>query len=111
MHQPGSGLFRHPGQAARQLAGRTGVAAIKLGARGALAATGTELVRASAIPVQVADTVGAGDSFDAGFIYGFLQGWPLARVLRLATVCGALSTRDPGGVSAQPTFVEAARYL
>ncbi len=93
--------------AATQLAEVTGVAAIKLGAAGAVAAQGDDLVRASSIPVRVVDTVGAGDSFDAGFIYGFLQGWPLVRSLRLAAICGALSTRQPGGVNAQPTLEEA----
>jgi len=97
--------------AARKLARQTGVVAIKLGAAGALAAQGDALVRAASIPVQVVDTVGAGDSFDAGFIYGYLQGWPLDKTLRLATVCGALSTRQPGGVEAQATLKEAISTL
>jgi sugar/nucleoside kinase (ribokinase family) len=97
--------------AARKLARQTGVAAIKLGAAGALAAQGDALVRASSIPVQVVDTVGAGDSFDAGFIYGYLHDWPLDKTLRLATVCGALSTRQPGGVAAQPDIEEAMAYV
>jgi sugar/nucleoside kinase (ribokinase family) len=97
--------------AARKLARQTGVAAIKLGAAGALAAQGDALVRASSIPVQVVDTVGAGDSFDAGFIYGYLHDWPLDKTLRLAAVCGALSTRQPGGVAAQPDIEEAMAYV
>ena len=97
--------------AARKLARQTGVAAIKLGAAGALAAQGDALVRASSIPVQVVDTVGAGDSFDAGFIYGHLHDWPLDKTLRLAAVCGALSTRQPGGVAAQPDIEEAMAYI
>jgi len=97
--------------AARKLARQTGVAAIKLGAAGALAAQGDALVRASSIPVQVVDTVGAGDSFDAGFIYGHLHDWPLDKTLRLAAVCGALSTRQPGGVAAQPDIEEALAYI
>jgi sugar/nucleoside kinase (ribokinase family) len=53
------------------------------------------------------DTTGAGDSFDAGFVYGFLAGWPLKRTLRLACACGALATRVPGGTNGQPTLAEA----
>ena len=98
-------------EAARGLARKTGIAAIKLGAAGALAAQGDDLVRAASIPVRVVDTVGAGDSLDAGFIYGHLQGWPLEKTLRLATVCGALSTRQPGGVDAQPFTEEAMSYV
>ncbi len=97
--------------AARRLARRAGLVAVKLGAEGALAACEEALVRAASIPVQVADTVGAGDSFDAGFLYGYLQGWPLEKTLRLATVCGALSTRQPGGVAAQPPLEEALAYM
>jgi sugar/nucleoside kinase (ribokinase family) len=56
--------------------------------------------------VEVFDTVGAGDSFDAGFIYGYLQGWPLEKSLRAAAICGALSTRAAGGIAAQANLTE-----
>jgi sugar/nucleoside kinase (ribokinase family) len=55
----------------------------------------------------VVDAVGAGDSFDAGFVYGALAGWPLEKALALAVACGALSTRAAGGTAAQPTLEEA----
>jgi sugar/nucleoside kinase (ribokinase family) len=61
--------------------------------------------------VPVVDTTGAGDSFDAGFVYGFLHGWPLVETLGLACACGALSTRAPGGTEAQPTLGEARELL
>jgi sugar/nucleoside kinase (ribokinase family) len=85
--------------------------AVKLGARGAIARRGSEIVHAPSIPVDVVDTTGAGDSFDAGFVYGFLHGWPLERTLRLAAVCGALSTRAAGGTGAQATLAQALRCL
>lgn len=81
--------------------------AVKLGARGALACRGDELVAQPALPAELADTTGAGDSFDAGFVYGQLQGWDLGRALRLACACGSLSTRALGGTGAQPTLAEA----
>jgi sugar/nucleoside kinase (ribokinase family) len=85
--------------------------AIKCGGRGALAGRGDETVRAPALPVQIVDTVGAGDTFDAGFLYGWLNGWSLEKTLSLAAVCGSLSTRAAGGTSAQPTFDEAMNYV
>jgi sugar/nucleoside kinase (ribokinase family) len=97
--------------AAHSLAQQTGIAAIKLGPAGALAATGDDLCRAASLPVQVADTVGAGDSFDAGFLYGYLNNWPLERCLRLGCVCGALSTQKTGGTAAQPTLEEAMAHV
>lgn len=98
-------------EAAEMLARVCRVVAIKMGAQGALARRGEELARAPAPDVAVVDTVGAGDSFDAGFLYGMLEGWPLEQALRLATVCGSLSARAAGGTAAQPTLAEAMAYV
>jgi sugar/nucleoside kinase (ribokinase family) len=59
----------------------------------------------------VADTIGAGDNFDAGFLYGHLKGWSLERSLSLAVACGSLSTRRAGGTAAQPTLEEAMQHV
>ena len=90
---------------------RVPTVAVKLGARGALACRGSQLARADSVPVDVVDTTGAGDSFDAGFVYGYLAGWPLDRMLRLGCVCGSLSTRGLGGTTAQPSLDEALAVL
>ena len=58
--------------------------------------------------MEVVDSTGAGDSFDAGFLYGFIGGWPLTATLDLAVACGSLSVAGIGGTAAQPTL-EAAR--
>jgi sugar/nucleoside kinase (ribokinase family) len=57
--------------------------------------------------VEPVDTVGAGDTFDAGLLAGLLSGEPLDQALALACACGALSTRAAGGTTAQPTIEEA----
>lgn len=97
--------------AARRLAGRVGTLAVKLGARGALGISKGNQEEAASIALQVVDTVGAGDSFDAGFIYGYLQGWGLGKTLRAATICGALSTRSAGGTAAQAVLAEVLTLL
>jgi sugar/nucleoside kinase (ribokinase family) len=85
-----------------------GTVVVKTAGRGAVAAqAGGGLVRVAGIPTQVVDSTGAGDSFDAGFLAGFLGGQPLRRCLEIGNACGALSTRGIGGVSTQPTMVEA----
>jgi sugar/nucleoside kinase (ribokinase family) len=85
--------------------------AVKLGARGAIACRGEEVARAVPPPIQVVDTVGAGDTFDAGFLYGFLNDWSLDKALSLAVACGSLSTQSAGGTAAQPTLDEAMSYV
>lgn len=98
-------------ETAAVLGGKVETLAIKLGARGALGVRNGETVIVPSIPVSVIDTVGAGDSFDAGFIYGVLQGWPLEKSLRVGAICGALSTRKAGGTTAQPVLEEVMGYL
>ncbi|HEX3326542.1 MAG TPA: carbohydrate kinase family protein [Actinomycetota bacterium] len=98
--------------AVETLAKATSVVAVKRGAAGGLVRSGDQLIRESALTVEeVADTTGAGDSFDAGFIAGRVLGWPLDRCLALGCGCGSLSTRLPGGTAAQPTMEEATRAL
>ncbi|WP_326812706.1 carbohydrate kinase family protein [Streptomyces scopuliridis] len=84
---------------------------VKNGADGALVHDGRTLLRAPAIPARPLDTVGAGDSFDAGFIAAFLRGLSIAEALTFAAACGALSTRAHGGTAAQPTWDEARTAL
>lgn len=97
--------------AAGKLGAKVNVLALKLGAEGALGICAGEQVRVASIPVEVVDTVGAGDSFDAGFLYGYLHRWPLEQSLRLGCVCGALSTQRAGGTEGQPTLQEAQDFL
>ncbi len=94
-------------EALELLATRVPIVAIKRGAAGAVAARGIERVEAIPPRVNVVDAVGAGDSFDAGFVCGLLKGWTLERALKLAVACGALSTRAAGGTQGQVTLDEA----
>lgn len=80
------------------------VLAVKLGEKGAIARRGGELVVSPALKVNVIDTVGAGDSFDAGFIFGWLNGLTLQKSLEIACACGSLSTKSAGGTSGQASL-------
>jgi len=97
--------------AAKQLASKSKIVAIKLGADGAAVRTKDKTIFTSSIPVNIVDTIGAGDSFDAGFLYGYLNDWELEKSLQLAVVCGALSTQAPGGTAAQPALDEALAFV
>jgi len=101
----------HVDLAADRLGNKVETLGIKLGAEGALGVHNGQHARAVSIPVSVVDTVGAGDSFDAGFLYGYLNGWSLEKSLRLACVCGARSTQCEGGTDGQPTLNDAMTFL
>ncbi len=65
--------------------------AIKKGELGAVGYHNGEFITAPAIqPNKVVDTVGAGDGFDAGVVYGFLQGWELEKTLNFANTIGSM---------------------
>ena len=97
--------------AAKQLVNKSKLVVIKLAADGAILQTKERMIFIPSIPVDVIDTIGAGDTFDAGFLYGYLNNWNLEKSLKLAAVCGALSTQEAGGIEGQPTLEEAISFL
>jgi fructokinase len=68
------------------------------GDRGALVVTAGDLVDLAGVPINVVDTVGAGDAFTAGLIWSRLSGWPWERAARLANQIGALVASRPGAM-------------
>jgi sulfofructose kinase len=70
--------------------------AATLGEEGVLAWDGKSSHYAPANRIEVADTIGAGDIFHAGFIYGLLQGWPLQRQLEFGCAAAALNCAGMG---------------
>lgn len=87
-------------RAIADLSGRVSVVAVKLGSCGAIARKGTQEWRCPPVAVDVVDTVGAGDTFDAGFICRFLQGAPIEECLAYANLAGAYSATRVGGTEA-----------
>ena len=73
---------------------------VKRDVRGALAVEDGRRYESDAVPVDSMDAIGAGDSFNAGFLHGFIKGWPLDRCLRFGNLTGAYSTTAPGGIEA-----------
>jgi sugar/nucleoside kinase (ribokinase family) len=82
--------------ALEQLATLAPLVVVKRGSAGAVARQGDTVVHSPALPVNVCDTTGAGDCFNAGFLYGRLTGLPLAGCLRRGNICGGLSTISRG---------------
>ena len=92
---------------ARLRSSGVGTVVVKTAAQGSVGAQASDRISVPALPTQVVDSTGAGDSFDAGFLAGFLGGESLRRCLEIGNACGSLSTRGIGGTSTQPTMVEA----
>jgi sugar/nucleoside kinase (ribokinase family) len=90
--------------------GRTVVVA-KLGAEGSMTLQDGRPVLIPGFPVRAIDTTGAGDSFNAGFLYSWLQKEPVTEAMRFASACGALSTTALGGTAGQPTAEAARAFL
>ncbi len=86
--------------AIRRLAERVPLLVVKLGAEGSVALEKGRRVKASPPVVTAVDHVGAGDSFDAGFLYQRLRGAPLEQCLAWGNLAGAFSTTQPGGTEA-----------
>ena len=86
--------------AARRLAEIVPLVVIKRGAEGATALRGTQCFKSSPVKVNAIDAVGAGDSFDAGFISRYIQGADVETCLSFGNLAGALSTTRPGGTEA-----------
>lgn len=83
-----------------QLSKYTPTVVIKLGEEGALATQDGTIHRSAALDVTPVDAVGAGDSFDAGFLFQYLEGSDIRRCLEYGTLCGALSVTQRGGTAA-----------
>jgi sugar/nucleoside kinase (ribokinase family) len=86
--------------ALRKLGKKVETVVIKRGSKGAMALRGGKIVTSPAVPVPVLDLVGAGDSFDAGFLHQFLRGADLLTCLANGNLCGAFSTTACGGTEA-----------
>lgn len=73
---------------------------VKLGGEGALAQRGSEQFRSPAVKTELVDPVGAGDSFDAGFLSKYVKGADLPTCLAFGNIAGALSVTRAGGTEA-----------
>jgi len=73
---------------------------VKQGADGAVALRNHERAESPALSVEAVDPVGAGDSFDAGFLRAYLKGRNLKECLAAGNAAGALCTTRAGGTEA-----------
>lgn len=76
--------------------GLAGETILKRGADGAVYATATERIPVPGFPVAAVNTIGAGDVFDAAYLYARRQGWKPEDRLRFACALAAMVVSQPG---------------
>jgi sugar/nucleoside kinase (ribokinase family) len=84
---------------------------VKMGEKGSAAKLQDEILYEPAHKVKVVDTTGAGDSFNAGYLYGFLKNETLKNCLRYGNGCGALSVTKSGGNTGFPNLESLLRLI
>lgn len=87
-------------EALDRLQGRVETVVVKCGSRGALLQQGSIRTWVSPHRVEPVDTIGAGDSFDAGFLHAWLNGSDIEKAAEFGARTGALSTLRSGGTEA-----------
>lgn len=87
-------------RALNKLALRIPLIVVKCGPRGAIVQRGEKRAWVAPVHVEPVDTIGAGDSFNAGFLSLYLKGEDPLRAAAMGNVAGALSTLRPGGTEA-----------
>jgi 5-dehydro-2-deoxygluconokinase len=84
----------------------------KRGAHGARVylADGTQ-IEAPGFPVEIANILGAGDAFAAGFLYGYVNDWGWYKSARLGNACGAIVVTKHGCANFMPTYDEVIAFV
>jgi 5-dehydro-2-deoxygluconokinase len=85
---------------------------LKRGARGStIFRRGLPPADVAPFPVEVLNVLGAGDAFASGFLYGYLQAWPLERAARLGNACGAIVVTRHGCANFMPTLDDVGAFV
>lgn len=87
-------------EAVRKLSSTVPLVVVKMGSKGAMAIRGGERISCPPLPVEVVDPLGAGDTFNAGFLHEYVRGSDLRSCLNSGNLAAAFSTTRSGGTEA-----------
>ncbi len=77
------------------------IIAVKAGSKGSYVYDGNVISHMPAfLNEEIVDAIGAGDSFDAGFIFNFVNGKSITECQQFGNLCGAINTTQAGGTTA-----------
>ena len=101
-----------PEKALPLLTAQTPCPVIKLGRRGALVSVAGSPTRVPTCAANVLDTAGAGDAFDAGFLFGVIEKELAPEgAARVATATGTRSCEFRGGLEARSSFADIVKFM
>jgi sugar/nucleoside kinase (ribokinase family) len=98
-------------RAARRLGDLCNEVVIKDGANGSYACVNGQVTHVAAIDIIPVDTTGAGDNFNAGYLFGRLNNYSIEICLKWGNILGGLSTTELGGTTKKITVELASQYL
>src|SRR3989344_790341 len=81
--------FNNQENSARELAKSVEIAVVKIGEKGSIICNRKNLIRIDHCPAKAIDTTGAGDSYAAGFLYGYCKDWSLEKSGQLGSLLAA----------------------
>jgi sugar/nucleoside kinase (ribokinase family) len=84
---------------------------LKKGPRGCAIHDRSGTAEVAGFPVEAVDTTGAGDAFNASFLFGRLRGWSLRSSAVLANAVGAIKVTRMGAGTNVPKREEIVRFL
>jgi sugar/nucleoside kinase (ribokinase family) len=87
------------------------IVTLKRGEKGSVIYTGNEKLVVPSFKVTEVDPTGAGDCFDAGFVFGLLEGWDMEKTARFANAIGALATTKKGPMEGTPNLEQALNFM
>ncbi len=97
-----------PEEAIEQLKSTCEIVVVKLGSKGSMAYANGEVVHTGVHPVKAIDTTGAGDSYAAGFLYGWAKQWDLQKCVELGSRVAAEAVAQLGAVVRNQQILDAA---
>ncbi len=88
------------------------IVVVKRGKRGSMMVTRSgDVVEASAFTVKEVDPTGAGDVYNAAFIYGYLKGWGYRDILIFANAAGAVKVMKVGPMEGPESIDEISKII
>lgn len=94
-----------------QLSQVVNTAVVKMGKSGVWSKNPQKVIHSNVFKVEVVDTTGAGDSFNSGFIYQYLNGADIEECTLWGNACAGISTTKSGGTTAFPDTSELRHFF